>query len=97
MQLTAPILPYAARMPGKKWLGAISNIASNSPPGIQPWADGHKKLPGEIFNVAQRRPEGWPPGMAGHKKPAGTADKACAGPRGLCQTGNGDFGVRTWP
>jgi len=32
-----------------------------------------------------------------HKKPAQAADKACAVPYGLCQTGNGDFGVRTWP
>jgi len=56
-----------------------------------------KKWLGAIFYLAQRRSEAWPPGMAGHKKPVGMADNACAGLRGLCQTGNGDFGVRTWP
>ena len=55
-----------------------------------------KKWLGAVFYLAKRHPEGCPPTMTGHKKPVGTADNACAGLRMLCQTGNGDFGVRTW-
>ncbi|MDZ4335690.1 MAG: hypothetical protein U1A62_18690 [Pseudomonas sp.] len=97
MQLTAAILPYAARLPGKKWQNAIVYLAGDASQGFRSWTTGHRKLPGVFFNVAQRRPEGWLPGMAGHKKPVSTADKACAVLSGLCQTANGDFGVRTWP
>ncbi|WP_347506375.1 hypothetical protein [Pseudomonas anguilliseptica] len=96
MQLTAAILPYAARLPGKKWPSAISQLTCVASQHVRAWATGHKKLPEGIFNGAQRQPKGWPPGMTGHKKPVYTADKACAEPCGLCQTGNDDFGVRTW-
>jgi hypothetical protein len=97
LQLTEAILPYATRLLGKKWTGAIFYLACDDSQAVRPRAAGHKKLPGGIFSVAQRRPEGWPPGMADHKKPVYAADKACIGPHGLCQTGNGDFGVLTWP
>lgn len=95
--MTAAILPYTARKPGKKRPGAIFRVAGTAPRGVRPWMADHEKSPEGISNLAQRRPEGWPPGMSGHKKPVGSADKACAVPCRLCQTGNGDFGVRTWP
>jgi len=72
LQLTAPILPHAARLPGKKWQGGFLTSLHESPKGGRP-----------VWQTI--------------KKPVFAADKACAGPHGLCQTGNGDFGVRTWP
>jgi hypothetical protein len=52
-----------------------------------------KKWPSSLLIGTRNNLSFLQPWHAGHKKPA----QACAAPYGLCQTGNGDFGVRTWP